>query len=341
MATSVIDLRSDTVTVPCHGMRKAMADAEVGDDVYDEDPTVHRLEQRLADMAGQEAGLFFPTGTQSNLVALLAHCQRGDEFIVGQNAHTYKYEGGGAAVLGGIQPQPIEHAADGSIPLDKVRAAVKEDDFHFARTRLLALENTFSGQVISQDYLDQARALSGECGIGLHLDGARVFNAAVAQRIPLAAITARFDSVSICLSKGLGTPVGSVLVANRELIASAKRWRKVVGGGMRQVGVIAAAGLYALDHNVERLADDHALAQSLAEQLVGIDGLVVRDNAASTNMVFLTCVDGDSESLVRWCQERGVRFGGGDSARLVVHKDLDASMIDRAASIIRGYFGQD
>lgn len=317
-----------------------MADAEVGDDVYDEDPTVHRLEQRLAEMAGQEAGLFFPTGTQSNLVALLAHCERGDEYIVGQDAHTYKYEGGGAAVLGGIQPQPLEHAEDGSLPLEKIRAAIKADDVHFARTRLLALENTIGGRVVGQSYLSQAKTLADENNLGFHLDGARVFNAAVAQQLPLEAITARFDSVSICLSKGLGTPVGSVLVANRELIVSARRWRKVVGGGMRQVGILAAAGLYALDHNVDRLADDHALAVTLAARLTDIEGLQVRDNAASTNMVYLTCTRGDGDAFCAWCAERGVRFGGRGPARLVVHKELNESMIDHAAAIIRGYFEQ-
>ena len=272
---SMIDLRSDTVTTPCDNMRRAMADAVVGDDVYDEDPTVKLLEQKLADRAGQAAGLFFPSGTQSNLVALLSHCQRGDEYIVAQNAHTYRFEAGGAAVLGSIQPQPLEAEEDGTIDLGKVAAAIKADDFHFAKTRLLALENTAGGKVIPLDYLGRAESLARENRLGFHLDGARVFNAAVALGVDLSDITRRFDSVSICLSKGLGAPVGSVLCANQEIIRRARRWRKMVGGGMRQVGILAAAGIYALDNNVERLQQDHDRAQRLADELTGLDGLEV------------------------------------------------------------------
>ncbi|MGB5708975.1 MAG: low-specificity L-threonine aldolase [Arenicellales bacterium] len=338
MTHQTIDLRSDTVTVPCTGMRRAMASASVGDDVYDEDPTVKKLEAKLAEMSGHQAGLFFPSGTQSNLVALLSHCQRGDEYIVGQEAHTYKYEGGGAAVLGSIQPQPIEHAADGTIPLEKIRATIKADDFHFAHTRLLALENTIGGRIIGQDYIASAGSLARQYGLGFHLDGARVFNAAVGQGLPLDAVTNQFDSVSICLSKGLGAPVGSVLVSNRELIEQAKRWRKMVGGGMRQVGILAAAGLYALENNVERLIDDHALAQSLASQLTNIEGLQVRDNGASTNMVYLTDVGRDSEGFYQWCDRRGLKFGGRDPVRLVVHKQIDKKQIDHAVQVIKAYF---
>lgn len=338
MTQQTIDLRSDTVTVPCSAMRQAMASAPVGDDVYDEDPTVKKLEAKLAEMSGHQAGLFFPSGTQSNLVALLSHCQRGDEYIVGQEAHTYKYEGGGAAVLGSIQPQPIEHAADGTIPLGKIRATIKTDDFHFAHTRLLALENTIGGRIISQDYIASAGALARQHGLRFHLDGARVFNAAVGQGLPLDAVTSPFDSVSICLSKGLGAPVGSVLVSNRELIEQAKRWRKMVGGGMRQVGILAAAGLYALEHNVERLGDDHALAQSLASQLTDIEGLQVRDNSASTNMIYLTNVGGDIEGFYQWCDQRGLKFGGRDPVRLVVHKQIDQKQINRAVQLIKAYF---
>ena len=338
MNKAVIDLRSDTVTRPCSGMRRAMADAEVGDDVYDEDPTVNRLQARLAEMAGHEAGLFFPSGTQSNLAALLSHCNRGEEYIVGQEAHTYKYEGGGAAVLGSIQPQPIEFAADGTIPLDRVRAVIKADDFHFAITRLLALENTIGGKIVSQDYIADAGAVARDNGLSFHLDGARVFNAAVGQGLALAAITQQFDSVSICLSKGLGAPVGSVLVGPRELLDRAKRWRKMLGGGMRQVGVVAAACEFAIDNNVDRLADDHDLATHLAEQLLGIDGLRVEGGAARTNMVYLTFTQGDGDALHDWCRERGLLFGGRDPARLVTHKDIDRAQVDRAATIIREYF---
>lgn len=340
MNASVIDLRSDTVTVPCAGMRRAMAEAEVGDDVYAEDPTANRLQDRMAEMAGHEAGLFFPSGTQSNLAALLSHCRRGEEYIVGQDAHTYKYEGGGAAVLGSIQPQPLEFAPDGTIPLDRVRAAIKEDDFHFAVTRLLALENTTGGRIVPQGYIDEARALTREHGLRFHLDGARVFNAAVGQGLDLADITAKFDSVSICLSKGLGAPAGSVLVGSRELVNRARRWRKMVGGGMRQVGVLAAACEYALNHNVDRLADDHALAAGLAERLLDIDGLRVEGDAARTNMVFLTCVRGDDGDFRQWCFERGLRFGGRNPVRLVTHKDVDEAQMDSAAALIRDYFAQ-
>lgn len=338
MNQQIIDLRSDTVTMPCADMRKAMASASVGDDVYGEDPTVKELEFVLAEMAGQEAGLFFPSGTQSNLVALLSHCQRGDEYIVGQEAHTYKFEGGGAAVLGSIQPQPIEHDKNGTLPLEKVRAAVKAEDFHFAKTRLLALENTFGGRILPQDYISRARELAREFGLGFHLDGARVFNAAVGQSLPLKAITGKFDSVSICLSKGLGAPVGSVLVSSHDLIEIAKRWRKVVGGGMRQVGILAAAGLYAIQNNVQRLEEDHALAQVLAEKLLDIEGLDVRDNSASTNMVYLTVTKGDGENFHQWCSQHGLKFGGRDPARLVIHKQIDMQQVERAAEIIAAYF---
>jgi threonine aldolase len=338
MSNQPIDLRSDTVTTPCEEMRQAMATALVGDDVYDEDPTVKQLESRLAEMAGHEAGLFFPSGTQSNLVALLCHCQRGEEYIVGQDAHTYKYEGGGAAVLGSIQPQPVELAADGTMPLEKIEAAVKADDFHFARTRLLTLENTIAGKIISQDYIQQARELANRHGLGFHLDGARVFNAAVGQGLALKDITSAFDSVSICLSKGLGAPVGSVLVGNREMLTRAKRWRKMVGGGMRQVGILAAACLYAIDNNVDRLIDDHNLAQSLAEKLIGIEGLNVHGDKASTNMVFLSTPGRDPQDFHNWCQDRGLLFGGRDPARLVVHKQINQEQVDQAVTTIKAYF---
>ncbi|HEY4555674.1 MAG TPA: low-specificity L-threonine aldolase, partial [Lysobacter sp.] len=225
-----IDLRSDTVTRPTAAMRAAMAAAEVGDDVYGEDPTVNALQARLAHELGFEAGLFVPSGTQSNLLALLAHCERGDEYLVGMDAHAYKYEGGGAAVLGSIQPQPLAHAADGTLPLEAVERAIKPDDAHFARTRLLCLENTWHGRPMPLPYLAEARALCERRGLALHLDGARLYNAVVACGVPAREITKHFDSVSVCLSKGLGAPVGSVLLGSDALIARAKRWRKVCGG---------------------------------------------------------------------------------------------------------------
>jgi len=338
MTNQIIDLRSDTVTTPSNAMRDAMTNAQVGDDVYDEDQTVKQLEKTLAKMTGHEAGLFFPSGTQSNLVALLTHCQRGEEFIVGQEAHSYKYEAGGAAVLGSIQPQPIELAPDGTMPLDKIQRAIKLDDFHFARTRLLSLENTIGGKIVPQAYIAEARLLARQNNLLFHLDGARVFNAAVGQDIALSEITNQFDSVSICLSKGLGAPVGSVLVGSEAFLARAKRWRKMVGGGMRQVGMLAAAALYALEHNIERLKTDHLLATQLAEQLVGIDGLNVHGNCANTNMVFLSPDKGDSVELRQWCEERGLKFGGRYAARLVTHRHITEQQIQSAAGIIRAYF---
>ena len=330
----MIDLRSDTVTRPTQAMREAMLAAEVGDDVMQADPSVARLESALAARAGKAAGLFFPTGTQSNLAGLMAHCARGDEYIVGQLAHTYKYEGGGAAVLGSIQPQPIEHAPDGSLPLDKIEHAIKADDFHFARTRLLALENTFQGKLIDAAYIEQAAALARERGLAVHLDGARVFNAAVAQGSDLKTMCDPFDSISVCFSKGLGAPVGSVLVGSTELIKSARRIRKMLGGGMRQSGILAAACLYAMDHHVERLAEDHARAQTLAQGLRQIEQIEVVYQA--TNMVFINLPASQSQAFGAFMAEQGINVNAvyGGTTRLVTHLDIDdaaiARVIDRA-----------
>ncbi|MEO7477988.1 MAG: low-specificity L-threonine aldolase, partial [Lysobacteraceae bacterium] len=278
-----IDLRSDTVTQPTRAMREAMLCAVVGDDVYGEDPTVNALQERLAAKLGFEAGLFGPSGTQSNLLALMAHCQRGDEYLVGMEAHTYKFEGGGAAVLGSIQPQPIPHAGDGTLPLDAVERAIKPIDPHFARTKLLCLENTWHGRPLPLEYLRDARAFCDRRGLALHLDGARLFNAAVATGLPARDIAQFFDSVSVCFSKGLGAPVGSVLVGSKGLIDVARRWRKVAGGGWRQAGILAAGCIHALDHHVERLADDHARAERLAEALHDAPGISLVGQ--HTNMV--------------------------------------------------------
>ncbi|MDE2196304.1 MAG: low-specificity L-threonine aldolase, partial [Gammaproteobacteria bacterium] len=252
----MIDLRSDTVTRPTRAMRAAMAAAEVGDDVFGDDPTVNRLQERLAELTGHEAGLFFPSGTQSNLAALMAHCGRGEEFVIGSLGHSFKYEAGGAAVLGSLWPQPLEYEADGTLDLKKVAAAIKPDDAHFARTRLLVLENTQNGRVLPLTYIKEAAGFARRHGLNTHLDGARVFNAAVKLGVPVGEITRHFDSVSLCLSKGLGCPVGTVLVGKAELIHKAHRVRKILGGGMRQAGILAAAGIYALEHHVERLAED-------------------------------------------------------------------------------------
>ncbi len=329
----MIDLRSDTVTQPTPAMRQAMLDAELGDDVYGEDPTVTRLEQRLAGDLGLEAGLFVPSGTMSNLLGLLAHCERGDEYLVGQQAHTYKYEGGGAAVLGSIQPQPIEMAADGSLDLDLVRSYIKADDFHFARTRLLALENTMHGKVLPLAYLAAARAFTREHGLSLHLDGARLYNAAVKLGVPVREISQHFDSVSICLSKGLGAPVGSVLCGDAALIAKARRWRKVVGGGMRQAGMLAAAGLHALDHQVERLAEDHAHAAQLGTALAELGYQV---EPVQTNMVYLA-IGNEAPALQAFLAERGIRISPAPRLRLVTHLDVSAADIEAAVAAFAAY----
>lgn len=336
-----IDLRSDTVTQPGAEMRAVMAAAVVGDDVYGEDPTVQRLERRLADELGFDAGVFVSSGTQSNLIALMSHCQRGDEYLVGMEAHTYKYEGGGAAVLGSIQPQPIVQADDGSLPLAALEKAVKPDDPHFARTRLLALENTWHGRVLPQDYVIAATNWARSRGLAVHLDGARLFNAAVASGVPARTLAAPFDSVSICLSKGLGAPVGSVLLGSQALIATARRWRKMLGGGMRQAGILAAAGLYALDHHVDRLADGHARAERLAAGLQGIDGITVVGHY--TNMVFLDVVADRLRALDAHLRAADVRASIGylPTVRLVTHLDVDDAAITRAIEVFRAFASAD
>ena len=332
-----IDLRSDTVTRPTAAMREAMLRADVGDDVYGEDPTVNALQQRLADDLGFEAGLFAPSGTQANLVGLLSHCQRGDEYLVGMDAHTYKYEGGGAAIFGSIQPQPLVQDVDGTIPLEAIEAAIKPRDPHFARSKLLCLENTWHGRPLPHDYLRDARALCDRRELSLHLDGARLFNAVVADGVAPREITKHFDSVSVCLSKGLGAPVGSVLLGSRALIEDAKRWRKVAGGGMRQAGLLAAACLYALDHNVARLADDHRRAAQLAEGLNGIDG--VRVAAHHTNMVFIDVVADRLDAFRKHMDAAGIRMSIGYTPRIrmVTHLDIDDAAIARTIEAFRAF----
>jgi threonine aldolase len=325
---TVIDLRSDTVTQPTAGMRDAMARAPLGDDVYGEDPTVNTLESWLAERLGFAAALFVPTGTMSNLLGLMAHCERGDEYIVGQQAHTYKYEGGGAAVLGSIQPQPLDNQPDGSLDLNQVVAAIKSDDFHFARTRLLALENTMQGMVLSLDYLAAARKLTRDKGLALHLDGARLYNAAVKLGVDAREITQHFDSVSVCLSKGLGAPIGSVLCGSSELIAKARRLRKMVGGGMRQAGLLAAAGLYALEHQVERLADDHANAAFLAK---GLTELGYEVEPVQTNMVYVQIGD-RAEALKAFCAERGIVLSAASRLRMVTHLDVSTAQMEQVVA---------
>ena len=333
-----IDLRSDTVTRPSRGMREAMASAPVGDDVFGDDPTVNRLQEMCAARLGMQAGLFFPSGTQSNLAALMAHCQRGEEAIVGQEAHTYRYEAGGMAVLGSIQPQPLANRADGSLDLAEVEAAIKPDDSHFAVTRLIALENTIGGRVLARQYMAEAIALARRRGLAIHLDGARIFNAATKLGMPVDQLCAGFDSVSVCLSKGLGTPAGTVLVGTREVIGRARRVRKMLGGTMRQVGILAAAGIYALDNNVERLAEDHANAQGLARGLASA-GLKVEP--VQTNMVFAQIPAQSVEALARHLGEQGVSvLLHGPKLRLVTHLDVDAEGIGKAVAAFGSFFSK-
>lgn len=343
----MIDLRSDTVTQPTAAMKQAMLAAPLGDDVFGDDPTVNALQHRIAHMLGFEAALFVPTGTQSNLCALLAHCQRGDEYLVGQMAHCYRWEGGGGAVFGSIQPQPIAHQPDGTLALADIEAAIKPDDAHFARTRLLALENTLGGKLLPFDYVQSATALARRHGLSTHLDGARLFNAAVAQAAQTGGavvdearrIARCFDSVSVCFSKGLGAPVGSALCGSAEFIRRAHRVRKMAGGGMRQAGMLAAAALHALDHHIERLADDHALAQRLAAGLAGVPGLQVE--APHTNIVFVDLV-GDarhrSADLLAHLAAHSVRATGLYRLRFVTHLNVDAAGVDHAVAAIRGFF---
>ena len=334
---SVIDLRSDTVTKPTVAMRAAMAAADVGDDVFHDDPTVNALQERVAAMLGKEDALFVPTGTMSNLCGLMAHCQRGEEFIVGQMAHTYRWEGGGAAVLGSIQPQPLVQAADGTMSLADIAAAIKPDDAHFPVTRLLALENTWGGNVLPLSYIEAATALARSKGLSTHLDGARLFNAAVASaddaRAQALAIAMHFDSVSICFSKGLGAPVGSMLVGSRALIARAHRVRKMLGGGMRQAGVLAAAALHALDHHIDRLAEDHANARNLAEGLQGLPGVTV--TGPQTNIVFVDLAPEKGVGVIDRLRDAGLLCTGLYKLRFVTHLDVSAADITRAIGILR------
>lgn len=320
----MIDLRSDTVTQPDKAMRAAMLDAPLGDDVYGDDPTVHELEHAMASMTGKAAALFLTSGTQSNLCALLSHCQRGDEYIAGQDAHTYKYEAGGGAVLGGIQPQPIAFNAAGEIPLTDIARVIKPDDFHFAKTRLLCLENTVAGQVVSQAYMFEATHLARGFGLKCHLDGARLFNAAIKLDVDIKSLSQPFDSVSICLSKGLGAPAGSVLVGDRELITQARRWRKMLGGGMRQSGILAAAGLHALKHNVQSLELDHAKARHLGTSLERLPGLRLA-KPVETNMIFLKLSELKIAQLEAFLLGEGIKIS---TNRLVLHRDISDSDVE-------------
>ena len=332
----VDDFRSDTVTRPGEGMRAAMAAAEVGDAVYDDCPTTKRLEAITAERLGKESALFFPTGTQANLAGLMAHCGRGEEYLVGQMAHTYRLEGGGAAVLGSIQPQPLPNEPDGTIALDAIADAIKPNDFHFAMTRLLALENTFNGLVLPDAYLEAATGLARSRGLATHLDGARLMNAAAASNRDAAWIAGQFDTVSLCLSKGLGAPIGSILVGPKEFIAKARRIRKMLGGGMRQTGVIAAAAIYALEHNVSRLGEDHRRASALAEVLARFPELGA--GLARTNMVFMTPKGLDTAAFATFMRERGIGVSGRyGTLRWVTHLDVGDESVARVAEACEAF----
>jgi threonine aldolase len=307
-------------------MRKAMAEAEVGDDVFGDDPTVNRLQEHAASLFGFEAALLFPTGTQSNLAALMSHCQRGEEVILGSEAHSYRYEAGGLGVLGSIHPHVVPNRPDGTLDLAEVEASIKPDDPHFPPTRLLALENTITGRVLPRSYLADALQLAKKRGLATHLDGARIFNAAVAQNMKVKELCAGFDSVSSCLSKGLGTPAGTVLLGSKALIDRARRARKILGGGMRQAGVIAAAGLYALEHNVERLKDDHANAERLA---AGLKKAGYEVSGPNTNMVLVKVAPEAAQGLASHLKSKQIVVLPRAPMRLVTHLDVDAAGIER------------
>ncbi len=333
----IIDLRSDTVTRPSSEMRNAIYSAEVGDDVFGEDPSVNQLEAYAADLLGKEAGLFVTTGTQGNLLSVLSHCERGEEYIAGQQSHVYRWEAGGACVLGGVYPQPLDQESDGTLNLDKIKQAIKPDDSHFAKTKLLALENTHWGKVLPLDYLKRAYEFSRHHNLKIHLDGARLFNAAVADRVSPKMIANYFDSVTFCLSKGLGAPVGSLICGDRDFIAKARRLRKMVGGGMRQAGVLAAAGEYALNNNVNRLAIDHENASFLAEGLRGIQELQGKITHY-TNMVFVEIGPEVKAILPSFLHSQGILVFGRDPLRLVTHLDINRQDIERVILAFKEFY---
>ncbi|MFN1549456.1 low-specificity L-threonine aldolase [Vibrio natriegens] len=333
-----MDFRSDTVTQPTQAMREAMFTAPVGDDVYGDDPTVNELEQYAAELAGFEAALFTTSGTQANLLGLMAHCERGDEYLCGQQAHNYKYEAGGAAVLGSIQPQPIENNPDGTLPFDKLAAAIKPDDMHFARTRLLSLENTINGKVLPLTYLAEAREFVNQHSLKLHLDGARVFNAAVALDVPVKEIAQYFDSMTICLSKGLCAPVGSLLLGSKEYIAKARRLRKMVGGGMRQAGILAAAGKLAITEQVLQLKQDHINAKTLAQGLAELPGFSVNPDLVQTNIVFAKLQPQvDIASIAEKLKQQDIIITPGNPIRFVTHKDISEQDVATFLSALKSF----
>ena len=331
----VVDLRSDTLTRPTSGMSRAMAEAEVGDDVFGEDPTVNKLEQLAAHRLGKEAALFVASGTMGNLVSLLAHCGRGEEIILGSFAHTFFFEQGGSAAVGGIHPRTLPNQPDGTLVLSDIEGAIRADNLHFPRTRLIVLENTHNlcgGHPLDIDYMKAVGDVARRHGLKIHVDGARIFNAAAALDVPAARLAADADSVSFCLSKGLGAPVGSVVCGNQEFISEARRARKILGGGMRQAGVRAAAGIVALNERVDRLADDHANARKLAEGLAQMPGVSIDPAQIHTNIVYFEVDRQDMavEDLVKRLDDNGARMlpVGPGRIRAVTHYHISSDDID-------------
>jgi len=329
-----IDLRSDTFTTPCIKMKEAMFQAKVGDDVYGEDPSVNLLEKTIAKLTNKEDALFTSSGTQANLLALLAHCKRGEEYICGQEAHIYKYEAGGASVLGSVQPQPLDFKKDGSLSLKKIKEALKPKDSHFAQSKIICLENTHDGKVLSLSYLKKAKNFAKENNLLLHIDGARVFNAAVALDVKISEITQYADSVSICLSKGLGAPIGSLLVGSNSFIEEARRYRKMLGGGMRQAGYLAAAGLYALEYNIDALKNDHENAKELKKELKKIKDIKIISN--DTNMLFIEVKN--SKKLLNYLKEKNILISGYGKLRLVTHRDISKKDIQKVIRAFKDYY---
>jgi len=338
-----IDLRSDTVTLPTPQMRTAMAEAEVGDDVYGEDPTINRLEEMSASLMGKEAGLFVPSGTMGNLAAILAHCGRGDEFILGHLSHTFLFEAGGAAALGGVHPHLLTNQPDGTINLDEIEGAIRSDDIHFPISRLVVLENTHNrcgGVALTSEYTHKVGEIAHEHGLLFHLDGARIFNAAAVLEVDAKDLAGPTDSVTFCLSKGLGAPVGSVLCGSGEFISQARRIRKQLGGGMRQAGVLAAAGIVALETMIERLPDDHKRASRFASELAQIPGVSLAPGTPYTNMVFISLEDQialSASDIAARLKERGLLVGvtARCSFRLVTHCWIDDVGIDQAVAVFK------
>ena len=339
----MLDLRSDTVTLPSAAMRTAIAEATVGDDVYGEDPSINALEKRVTELLGKEDALLCSSGTQSNLLGLMSHCRNGEEYIVGQEYHTYRYEAGGAAVLGSIVPQTVEVEADGTLSLETIEKRIKPNDPHFPITRLLAFENTHGGQLIDQDYFDKARILTGQNGLSMHLDGARLPNAAIASGRSMAELAAPFDSVSLCCSKGLGAPIGSLLAGSKDLIARARRWRKMVGGGMRQAGFVAVAIDYALTHQFERIQQDHDNAKWLFEQLSELlAGTEAKVRYSGTNMTFVELPDGlPADSLRELMTENDIKLPGGQKLRLVCHLNVSREQLERFVELFKQWLSSE